>query len=1152
MKTVFLAMLAVLVCAGCAGATHVGPFSRTYGAGGYYNSDTSAWKAINGDTLDGDVYFVQHSNDSINSFYVLNVNLNGHRIVDTTDSPHNGNPNNGWATYLKQGTGHVAMTITMTNSNGGSVRFTGHKYITVTVSSSAQQFAINGGSGAFNFYFDNNLCRDVGGGGSYGFTIGTTVVSVYVWNCTFHKFGYGVFLGALENANNIIENCTIDSCSISGIYYNLSPTTITRNVVAYACANACFSGGSRSSQLGYNNASSDATAALANWKAGSSGDSTGIVPATEFISISPTNANYDVVQSGGYCANGGVTPGIALNVAGKEGNSRPHVGGVSIGASDLNAYRPSISLARANDTVSVGVPMSNAISNSGGAITSFSITPSFPNLLLFNATSGLTYGTPFDTFSQRVYKIKAIGTYGNDSTNETLTVQRGIVCPSNPIVLAANLPAPYIPTHASGFIADSILADSLPAGLSINKSTGIISGSPTTIVAQHAFRIKAYKLGVMYTCYDSIAITSHIGIPKVNATALPYAGMRVRRVAPGYSATNIYHTIYLPPEYVSGKKYPLIFETPCNPVTNVYTGLPDDTGSGYGAQYGSQVIWVMAPYVDSQGQNMRSTWWGRGATDGAYRYGPISPTIAYWDSIIRECRDSFNIDTGNILNMGFSRGAYGSSAIGMSDSATSDTNISKRWKALFWISGFDGVGYTNGSDAILNYGRLKGRVPQIRWGNGGGDVNATYCVNGCTYFQTHGLPYDSASIPGYNHDPTWIDSNWSYATNIRTWVDSLFSTRPLTIATHTDTVGKTIAPRSIVHGGSTPWGYSKGATTLPSGMSFDTTAGVVSGTPTTPSAKSTYMLYTYSAVGIDSVADTITVVSAPPILSYRTSPISATVGVAITPDTLVNSGGAMDSATVSPSLPTGLTITKTGGSIGLISGTPTLATVAANYTVSAWQFGSAAATTVINLTAVSGCTLSTISMGSDWIDTTFKPKTHSGTVTGADSVTCLSALPTGLTLTKTGATMGRVTSNARGAAVAAADYIFVSWVGGGTTCNDSDTVSIEVKSPLRVLTFTPTTGDTGGGTTVTGTGYSFGATRGAGHIWMGDSLAASYTSWTDSTWSITTKRHPAGPGIVVSVVNNAGDSVAYSATWGYTVQGVGRLPRLSLRIGLGL
>ena len=75
---------------------------------------------------------------------------------------------------------------------------------------------------------------------------------------------------------------------------------------------------------------------------------------------------------------------------------------------------------------------------------------------------------------------------------------------------------------------------------------------------------------------------------------------------------------------------------------------------------------------------------------------------------------------------------------------------------------------------------------------------------------------------------------------------------------------------------------------------------------------------------------------APRNLTYSTNPAVYTLGVAIEANTPSSSGGAVDSYSVTPPLPAGLSINT---STGVITGTPTAVTAPENYTVTASNSG---------------------------------------------------------------------------------------------------------------------------------------------------------------------------------------------------------------------
>ncbi len=158
--------------------------------------------------------------------------------------------------------------------------------------------------------------------------------------------------------------------------------------------------------------------------------------------------------------------------------------------------------------------------------------------------------------------------------------------------------------------------------------------------------------------------------------------------------------------------------------------------------------------------------------------------------------------------------------------------------------------------------------------------------------------------------------------------------------------------------GPTVTGYSI-SPTLPTGLNFNTSTGMITGTPTVNSASRTYTVTATTAAGcIGTTTFTLDVFSAtaPSALSY--SPTSQTVrqATAITAMTPTVSGGA-PTYTISPALPAGLSINPT---TGVISGTLTAAqTGTVAYTVTATNSGGSvtATVTLIYNTAPTGIAL---------------------------------------------------------------------------------------------------------------------------------------------------------------------------------------------------
>jgi trimeric autotransporter adhesin len=133
--------------------------------------------------------------------------------------------------------------------------------------------------------------------------------------------------------------------------------------------------------------------------------------------------------------------------------------------------------------------------------------------------------------------------------------------------------------------------------------------------------------------------------------------------------------------------------------------------------------------------------------------------------------------------------------------------------------------------------------------------------------------------------------------------------------------------------------------TLPPGLSFNSTTGTFSGTPTSSFNATTYTITAYNAAGSGST--TVTLSCPPntsiPSISYNPSINVLTIGTAASLSP-INTGGTPSGYTISPTtLPAGLSFNT---STGIISGTPTTKTSATVFTVTASNASGSSSTTV--------------------------------------------------------------------------------------------------------------------------------------------------------------------------------------------------------------
>ena len=132
----------------------------------------------------------------------------------------------------------------------------------------------------------------------------------------------------------------------------------------------------------------------------------------------------------------------------------------------------------------------------------------------------------------------------------------------------------------------------------------------------------------------------------------------------------------------------------------------------------------------------------------------------------------------------------------------------------------------------------------------------------------------------------------------------------------------------------TSWSISP---TEPTGLTFDTSTGELTGTPTIlQTTPTTYTISATNTGGTDTAIISLSVADALPVISYSTTVFDLIVDEPMNSITPSNSGGAATSWSISPAEPAGLNFDT---STGELSGTPTAESASQAYTVTATNSG---------------------------------------------------------------------------------------------------------------------------------------------------------------------------------------------------------------------
>jgi hypothetical protein len=213
--------------------------------------------------------------------------------------------------------------------------------------------------------------------------------------------------------------------------------------------------------------------------------------------------------------------------------------------------------------------------------------------------------------------------------------------------------------------------------------------------------------------------------------------------------------LYLPADWTSEKKFPVIVELPGNgnfrnAFGDVSSGRPEDSKLGYGLSGGRSFVWVCVPFLNRAGDDIAITWWG-----DAPEFRP-DQTVAFIKRAVPVLCKRFSGDPERVILCGFSRGAIAANAIGLHDD-----EISGLWRGFVCFSHYDGVheGWPfAGADrtaARHRLARLAGRPQLICHESDAGGLNLEATRR---YLQSSAVAGDFAFLEtGFrNHSDAWV------------------------------------------------------------------------------------------------------------------------------------------------------------------------------------------------------------------------------------------------------------------------------------------------------------------------------------------------------------------------------------------------------------
>ena len=709
------------------------------------------------------------------------------------------------------------------------------------------------------------------------------------------------------------------------------------------------------------------------------------------------------------------------------------------------------SLPTANCAVIVaeqGVPITPVQLNAtGGAGPPYTFTATGLPAGLSISSSGLISGTPTvsGTFSYTVTITDVAGNIGTINCMVTVAPPLSLTCSGNTMG-EIGVPFNSGPMTVTGGVPPYTfsIVGTLPAGLTLNTSTGAVTGTPT---ASGSFSIKVTdSAGGMATgCMITI-----VGPPQVTCSAV-----NMGEVGVPFNSGPMTVTGGTPP-YTFSIVGTLPAGLTLNTSTGAVTGTPTAAGTfsikvtdanGVMGNTTCAITIVGPPQVTCSAGSM-------GEVGVPFNSGPITVTggtAPYTFSIASGTLPAgltLNTSTGAVTGTPTAAGSFSikvTDANGVVGTPTCPITIVGPPQVTCSAVSMGEVGVPFNSGPIT----VTGGTAPYTFSIASGTLPAGLTLNTSTGAVT-GTPTAAGTFSIQVTDANGV---------VGTPTCPITIVGPPQVTCSAVNMGEVGVPFNsgpmTVTGGTTPYTFSI-VGTLPPGLTLNTSTGAVTGTPTAPGTFSIKVTDANGVMGNTTCA--ITIVGPPQVTCSAVN--MGEVGVPFNSGPMTVTGGtAPYTFSIVGTLPAGLTLNT---STGAVSGTPT---AAGAFSIKVTDANGVVGNTTCAITIVGGpqVTCSASNMGEVGIPFNSGPMTVTGG-TAPYTFSVVGTLPAGLTLnTSTGAVFGTPTASG----TFAIQVTDANGVKGNTTC------SITINPPLSVTCQAINTGDVGvpfnsGPMTVTG------------------------------------------------------------------------------------
>ncbi len=612
-----------------------------------------------------------------------------------------------------------------------------------------------------------------------------------------------------------------------------------------------------------------------------------------------------------------------------------------------------------------GTSYSATLSASGGigpytyAIVSNNLLP--PGLTL-NASTGVISGIPTQagTYSFTTKVTDSKGT--TDTTTCTIVVQSSVVnldcgtCGAAKATVNAYYAVNYSLSGGASPYAYTLVTGTLPPGLSLNGSTGKISGTPTT-VGSYQFTVKATDSNGNS---DTATCTIVVQGPAVNLEC-GACGSNSVKIGSAYSAalsasggkaafTYSITSGSLPQGLTLNTSTGTISGTPTSAGSYTVTFKVVDANGSSDTATCTIVVTGSAVNLDcgtcgaskaTVGVSYSATYSVSGGT-GPYTYSKISGSLPPGMSL--------GNSTGKITGTPTAAGTYSFTVKVVDSKGNSDT---ADCTIVVSASTLDLQCGTCGNSSAAT-GTFYSAALAVSGGTGPFTFSAIGSLPpGVLLNASTGAISGTPTTAGkYTFTTKVVDSkgNSDTATCTITVANAAVNLECGTCGNSRATIGKSYSVTLAATGGSGSYTYSMSSGSLPAGLALNSGTGAISGTPTQPGSYTFTTKVVDSKGHLDTVTCTIYVAAAAVDLTCGTcSAGKATAGKSYTATMGVSGGkGPYTFSLVSGSLPQGLTLSA---STGVISGTPS-AVGSATFTIKVVDANGATDTATCTITTI--------------------------------------------------------------------------------------------------------------------------------------------------------------------------------------------------------